>query len=196
MAIKYIKECSSILAKNGKISCECCCCSQVLTYGITSSIPPGRGDGQGCDSADYSPSCDGKKSDGSPAACCGESVSGYIRSNNFNCVCKYPKNGLARAIIYKGARIDNIGSIGSANFLPSGVCPDRYDTLNADHIDFPEIVENNDGTFYMKLPFSAANDESCGPYGILNARVKWFFCDEDNDADEGSSGLGIGLSLL
>jgi hypothetical protein len=177
---------NKVILKGTRISCECCdigCCEEIVNYGYKSSIPPG-GDFSDCIS---STDC----SQNPPATCCGASITGYIRSGNFRNGCKNLTNKIPKAKIFAGATVDNIGNIGGANFQPQGTCPSLFYVLGNDEvINGVEAVDNGNGTFYLKIPFTAANDPSCGPYGISSASVKWFFC------DEASSGEGIGLSLL
>lgn len=176
------------MADSVTIPCECCeppptCCEQTQSYSYYDSEPPGKGYAE----------CPGVSFDcsGADASCCGESVSGFIRSGNFPEACKIGEGKSPKALIFAGAKIDNSGSIGGAAFESQGDCPSFFMVLNNDQVVEAETVDNGDGTFYLKLPFSASNDASCGPVGIMNATVKWFLGDCGV-----SSGDGIGLSLL
>ena len=176
------------MADSVTIPCECCepppeCCEQILSYHYESSEPPGKMYDQ-C--PDVSADCSGTS-----ASCCGESVSGYIRSGNFPNACKLGEGKSPKALIHAGARIDNTGSIGGVVFEPRGICPSLFSVLGNDVTVDAEIVDSGDGTFYLKIPFSAANDASCGPYGIVSALVKWSLGDCGT-----SSGEGLGLALL
>jgi hypothetical protein len=177
------------MADSVTIPCSCCeieCCEEVAFYSYGDSEPPGK---------TYSecPNVSGDCS-GAGASCCGESVEGFIKSGNFRNGCKDNLAKSPKAIIYAGAMIDNIGGIGGAGFEQTGECPSLFSVLNSDEIvESVGVVDNGDGTFHLRLPFSASNDASCGPVGIMGATVKWFFGEECGSS---SSGQGLGLSLL
>ena len=75
--------------------------------------------------------------------------------------------GNPKMTLYAGSLIDNYGSIGSES-LPAN-CPSIG--------NFPEDKTMDAEIFGTKLrvPISIHNDASCGPYGLYNVSVKWFF---------------------
>jgi hypothetical protein len=109
------------------------------------------------------PSCEG---------CCGATISGNLYSEPYSQSCfdlLKPK-----AKIIAGSGIDNLGSVGGVEFLyipiegeAGGVSILQNDTIVTPSID----VQSR----RIYVPFFAANDESCGPYGLIIVTIKWFF---------------------
>jgi len=155
------------------MSCPCCkgCATHIITYSYTNaslpgvhndSDPPGQYFGP-CPKAGV---CQGEQPERS---CCGGTIDGFIRSNDFAPCCKRPT-----ATVFAGSRIDDYGSIaGVATAETCGI-------LNAIATTFtttPEIVEG-DGGVYLKLPVKVTNSpQLCGPYGLAGVTVSWGWID-------------------
>ena len=146
---------------------ECCRnCEETRSYGIASNanaeylVPPGSFTGR-------------------PAPCdntgefCFQSVDGYIRSAPFQPECA--ENFKGQATVFSGAQIDNIGNIAGLNFVKQGDCPSRFDTLSTTETVDAEVVDDGNGMVYLKIPYSAQQDDSCGAYGVWRATIRWFF---------------------
>ena len=100
-----------------------------------------------------------------PPCCCGASITGTILSEEYDQKCfdlLKPK-----ALIYAGSAIDNIGSVGGIVFSHIEC---QLGILNVDTIVTPTKVGNR-----LSLPFTVANDSTCGPYGLNAVSVKWYF---------------------
>lgn len=151
------------------LECSECCpkCEETRSYGIIFNgnteylVPPGSSTGRS-DS-----SCQNK------GEFCGASVNGYIRSALLSSACANGFKG--QATVFSGAQIDNIGNIAGLNFVKSGDCPSRFDTLFTTETVDAEVVDDGNGMVYLKIPYSASNDASCGPYGVWRATIRWFF---------------------
>ena len=151
------------------LSCSKCCakCEETRSYGITLNqnaeylVPPGSFTGQS------DPFCQNQ------GDFCGASVDGYIRSALFPSVCA--ENFKGQATVFSGAQMDNIGNIAGLNFVKQGNCPGRFDTLLTTETVDAEVVDDGNGMVYLKIPYSAQQDDSCGAYGVWRATIRWFF---------------------
>lgn len=149
-------------------NCSPCCgkCDETRQYGIYLGLseylePTGSFEGR------YDDTC---RSNGDH---CGASVSGFIRSAPLSKTCTVNRKG--QATIYAGAQLDNIGNIAGLSFSPQGICPGRFDTLLQTTTVDAETVDDDSGMVYLKIPYTASNDASCGPYGVWRATIRWFF---------------------
>jgi hypothetical protein len=80
-----------------------------------------------------------------------------------------------KAKIYAGSGIDNLGSVGGVEFTYiqfGGEDSGGLSILENDTIVTPSIDVQSRRIY---VPFFAANDESCGPYGLILVGIKWFF---------------------
>jgi hypothetical protein len=100
-----------------------------------------------------------------PPCCCGASITGTILSEEYDQKCFDLLK--PEALIYAGSTIDNIGSVGGIVF-PHIEC--QLGILDVNTIVTPTKVGNR-----LSLPFSVANDSTCGPYGLNNVNIKWYF---------------------
>jgi hypothetical protein len=144
--------------KNIVCSCGGGCCVQYKFYGYNDSEPIG-GDNTVC------PNADGSCQSLPPASCCGAVLRGYIYSDDFNERCL--NSGNPKMTLYAGSVIDNYGSIGIAS--TDIECP-SVTTFNEDTTMDAEIKGKK-----LRVPITIYNDASCGPYGCVSVRVKWFF---------------------
>jgi hypothetical protein len=97
--------------------------------------------------------------------CCGASITSNIFSNEYDQKCfdlLTPK-----AIILGNSYIDNIGSVGGVQFSHTE-CQLGYLANNT------EVTPTKAGN-RLSLPFTVANDSTCGPYGLNFVGVKWYF---------------------
>ena len=151
------------------LPCRECCrnCEETRSYGIQSNqnaqylVPPGSFTGRS------DPDC---RNNGE---FCGASVNGYIRSELFLSECVSGFKG--QATVFSGATVDNLGNIAGLNFVKQGNCPLRFDYLSSTQTVDAEVVDDGNGMVYLKVPYTASNDESCGPYGVWRATIRWFF---------------------
>lgn len=151
------------------LPCRECCrkCEETRSYGIILNgnteylVPPGSSTGR----ADTGCQNNGEN--------CGASVSGYIRSAPLSSSCVSGFKG--QATVFSGARLDNFGNIAGLNFAKVSDCPSRFDTLSTTETVDAEVVDDGDGMVYLKIPYTASNDASCGPYGVWEATIRWFF---------------------
>lgn len=139
-------------------------CPQYKSYSYYDSVPPGSTDCYAIGDC-ISPCPEGQE------CCCGASISGFIYSDDFDSSL-ISSGASPKALIYSGSVIDNIGSVGGVDFpsVPVGGTCYVLGILDQNTIVDAEI----DGT-KLKIPFTAQNDESCGPYGLYSVSVAWFF---------------------
>jgi hypothetical protein len=134
--------------------------TQFKTYSYLDSTVYGRPD---CGAVGCNPD-GGPQTD--PGYCCGAAASGIIYSDDF------PEeaflNYQPQATIVAGSMCDNVGTVGGIEF-GDRPCP-YVATLDKDTTVAPYRAGNK-----LALPWYAANDESCGPYGLYGVGVKWFF---------------------
>lgn len=142
-----------------------CICEETRSYGIVIGVsqylePPGSFSGTS------DTTCQGKGDFN------GASVSGFIRSVTFIKQCP----GNARATIYRGAQLDNYGNIAGLTFSGNASnCPLRFDELASTTTVEAEVVNDPSGGVYLRVPYTAYNDLSGGPYGVWYAVIRWFF---------------------
>ena len=100
-----------------------------------------------------------------PPCCCGASITSTIFSEEYDQKCFDLLT--PRAIILAGSLIDNIGSVGGIAFSHTecelGYLPEST-----------EVVPSRSG-LRLSLPFTVANDSTCGPYGLNSVYIKWYF---------------------
>jgi len=140
-------------------ACEACeCCVQYMNYTFFNDPAYGNLD---CNAVD----CSGGECF-SPPCCCGASITSTILSEEYDEKCF---NLLTpRAKILGGSLIDNIGSVGGVDFYHQQ-CGSLGELQNDTEVE-PTRVGNK-----LSLPFSVSNDASCGPYGLYDVNVKWYF---------------------
>ncbi len=118
-------------------------------------------------------------------ACCGDELSCYVRSSDFTASpsCK------PRVTIFDGSTLEDWGTISGASetievadwCLESpysdiyGVLPPTGGRVVGNQTIEPIVVDNGDGTKYLKLDIVAKNGIACGPYGVSSLNVVWFF---------------------
>lgn len=138
--------------------CEACeCCVQYMYYSFFEN--PAYGD-VNCTAVQ----CGGGDCD-DPPCCCGASITSTILSEEYDQKCFDLLT--PRAIILAGSVIDNSGSVGGVAF--------SHTECQLGFLDTPtEAVPTRVGN-RLSLPFSVANDSTCGPYGLYFVSVKWYF---------------------
>ena len=138
--------------------CEACeCCVQLMYYSYYDD--PAYGD-VNCTPVE----CGGGDCD-PPPCCCGASITSTIFSEEYDQKCFDLLT--PRAIILAGSLINNSGSVGGVAFYHED-CELGY--LEDDTEVEPTRVGNR-----LSLPFSVANDSTCGEYGLHAVSVKWYF---------------------
>lgn len=140
------------------IPCEDCeCCVQYMTYSYYDD--PAYGD------INCTPvQCGGGECD-PPPCCCGLSITSNIFSETYDQKCFDLLT--PRATILSGSLIDNSGSVG-------GVAFSHTDCQLGFLANSTEVTPTIAG-LRLSLPFSVANDSTCGPYGLNAVYVKWYF---------------------
>jgi hypothetical protein len=145
----------SLLLPNACEPCECCVQYMFYSYYNDSAY----GD------ANCTPvQCGGGECD-PPPCCCGLSITSTIFSEEYDQKCFDLLT--PRAIILGGSLIDNSGSVGGVAFSHTdcelGYLPEST-----------EVVPSRSG-LRLSLPFTVANDSTCGPYGLNSVYIKWYF---------------------
>lgn len=162
--------------------------ADIQTYSYDDTIPPAPDFCDcncygGCDaqnSTDFGQVCPDLDNPCTAADCCGEELVCYVRSVDFiaTTACK------PRATVYQGALFDDHGTIEGQDRTvtlddpcvvnsPSLPLPTR--PLPSNETFVPFVVDNGDGTVYLKLNLVVKNGEICGPYGVIGMTVAWFF---------------------
>ena len=100
-----------------------------------------------------------------PPCCCGLSITSNIFSETYDQKCFDLLT--PRATILSGSLIDNSGSVG-------GVAFSHTDCQLGFLANSTEVTPTIAG-LRLSLPFSVANDSTCGPYGLNAVYVKWYF---------------------
>lgn len=147
--------------------CDCPC-----TNGYCYGDPPAAGP--------TAPECYDPDNLCTTGSCCDEELVCYVRSVDFiaTTACK------PRAIVYQGALFDDHGTIEGQDRTvtlddpcavndPPNPLPTKPLTSNEAFVPF--VVDNGDGTVYLKLNVVAKNGGICGAYGVLSMTVEWFF---------------------
>jgi len=176
---------NKFVIKNGKLASseECCCCKDKQTVFYSRVGPSKPADQPDIGEASLSEcACPGHCVTGEPVGCagpvlcCGQYIDSYIRSNSFSKAAINLDTCQPAAKLMGGCQIDDYGTIGGIN-IPF-VCGE-YGTINQDteiSSQNIEVVDNNDGTFYLKTSMYIQNGTNiCGPYGIPSLTIKWFF---------------------
>ena len=139
-------------------ACEACeCCVQLMYYSYYDD--PAYGD-INCTPVE----CGGGDCD-TPPCCCGASITSTIFSEEYDQKCFDLLT--PRATILSGSLIDNSGSVGGVAFSHTD-CQLGFLATSTEVV--PTRVWNR-----LSLPFSVANDSTCGPYGLHAVSVKWYF---------------------
>lgn len=118
-------------------------------------------------------------------ACCGEELQCYVRSSDFvaSPACQ------PRVTVLDGSTLDDWGTISGATetidiadrctYPPFsgiwGVPPPTGGRVFGNITLEPVVVDNGDGTKYLKLNIVAKNGIVCGPYGVQSLSVVWYF---------------------
>jgi hypothetical protein len=138
-------------------TCNICeCCVQYINYSYSN---PAYGNGN-CGEVE----CGGGECF-DPPCCCGAQISGTIFSEPYDQECF---NILTpAALIYAGSVIDNKGSVGGVAF--------KHTECFLGYLEKDTLVTPNIDGRRLSLPFFVANDSTCGPYGLSNVNIKWFF---------------------
>ena len=139
-------------------TCEPCeCCVQYMYYSYYDDSAYGN---INCKPVQ----CGGGECD-TPPCCCGASITSTIFSEEYDQKCFVLLT--PRAIILGGSLIDNSGSVG-------GVAFSHTDCELGFLAESTEVVPTRAGN-RLSLPFSVANDSTCGPYGLNSVYIKWYF---------------------
>lgn len=161
---------------------------EYISYTYDDTIPPAPdlcdcNCYSGCDAQnqpDFGQVCPDLDNPCTESSCCGEELVCYVRSSDFTVsgACQ------PRATVFQGALFDDHGTIEGQDRTvtlpdpcvvntPSEPLPTRplpqMETL------VPFVVDNGDGTVYLKLNLVVKNGEICGPYGVISMTVAWFF---------------------
>lgn len=113
---------------------------------------------------------------GSPgtASCVGDTLDCYVRSKNYSNSCGSPK-----ATIYQNSSIDDYGTISgpSDTIDVADRCPNAgIGLVTATTTITPYVVDNGNGTKYLKLDVHVVNGANTGgPYGVASLSVRWWF---------------------
>jgi hypothetical protein len=163
------------------MSCVCCrgCLSHVLTYSYTNANLPGVNNdseprGKHFDQCPVFGYCEpfpfGITQQPPDRSCCGGTIDGFIRSNEFSPCCKVPV-----ATVFAGSRIDDYGEI--AGVKTAETCG-ILNVITTTFTTTPEIVTADSGAIYLKIPVKVTNSPPlCGPYGLAGVTVRWGFLD-------------------
>jgi hypothetical protein len=152
-------------------------------YGRTSSTCEGGLDGEGKygDCVNFGGSsgnginnrCPDPPQEGDYVLCCGESVSGHLRSPVFNFDLEsFPCPLVPKAKILANSAIDDTGSVGGVEFRDRE-CMTAI--LDEDTVVDPEVVNEAGGGFRLRVPYTANNGVPCGPYGCDTVMIAWYF---------------------
>jgi hypothetical protein len=187
--------------RDGAVATEqACCCNppppppceppgvEYGTYSYDDTVPPAPDFCDcncygGCDaqnSPDFGQVCPDVDNPCTESSCCGEELVCYVRSPDFPAApgCE------PRATVFQGALFDDHGTIEGQDRTvtlpdpcvvntPSEPLPTR--PLPQSETLVPFLVDNGDGTVYLKLNLVVKNGEICGPYGVISMTVAWFF---------------------
>lgn len=145
----------SLLLPNACEPCECCVQYILYTYYTDSAYGDINCTPVQCGGGECNP----------PPCCCGASISGNILSDEYDQKCFDLLT--PRAIILGNSYIDNIGSVGGVEFSHTE-CQLGYLANDT------EVTPTKSGN-RLSLPFTVANDSTCGPYGLNYVRIKWYF---------------------
>lgn len=118
-------------------------------------------------------------------ACCDEELVCYVRSSDFVA----SPSCQPRVSILDGSTLDDWGTITGATQTISiedrcfespwsdvwGVLPPSGGRVIGTQVIEPIVVDNGDGTKYLRLDIVAKNGIACGPYGVSSLSVVWYF---------------------
>jgi len=172
---------NKLLIRDGKFaaSVDCCCCpgSQEIYYSRNGTNIPEQPTDLGNASLGNC-TCTGDCDTGAPRGCdevqcCGDSLDTYLRSSSFTNKNVDFNKCKPKAKVISNGLIDDFGTIGDFNVPFNcgqyGVVPDGTELT-------PTVVNNPDGTFYLKIDISIQNGANiCGSYGIESLTIRWFF---------------------
>lgn len=164
--------------------CHCKCVEETSFYTYGDSVPPAPSFGDCPNFSDCSglsvlgwinsatvPSRIGQPG---PGDCAGDTLNCYVRSNDFPMRCPSPQ-----ATVYAGSRLDDYGTISgpSDTITVADQCPNAtLGIIGTTTTITPYVVDNGDGTQYLKLEVSVTNQPQIGgPYGVASLSVRWWF---------------------
>ena len=182
----------------GKVGTEqACCCGpaecdeETVSYSYYDTIPPAPAE-ENCPNFSV---CDGsfvtgwlysptplfpsRVGDPGPGDCAGDTLTCYIRSKDFPIGCTSPK-----ATVYAGGEFDDYGTISGAvgtitiddACIGLGGAPGPPGSVATTTTLTPHVVDNGDGTQYLKLELEVINSPTMGgPYGVIFLTVRWWF---------------------
>ena len=178
-----------LLNKRGTLgtSAECCCFScgeETRLYSYFDTVPPAPAY-EDCPNISV---CDGstiilwlpggtvpsRAGGPGPGDCAGDTLNCYVRSVDFPIGCASPQ-----ATVYAGSGLDDYGTISgpSDTITVADPCPGSgLGTVATTTTITPYVVNNGDGTQYLKLNVAVTNGPNVGgPYGVASLSVRWWF---------------------
>ena len=109
-----------------------------------------------------------------PGDCAGDTLNCYVRSVDFPIGCTSPQ-----ATVYAGSGLDDYGTISgpSDTITVADPCPGTgLGTVATTTTITPYVVDNGNGTQYLKLNVAVTNSPTVGgPYGVASLSVRWWF---------------------
>jgi len=145
----------SLLLPNACEPCECCVQYMFYSYYNDSAYGDANCTPVQCGGGECNP----------PPCCCGASITSTIFSDEYDQKCFDLLE--PRAVVLRNSYIDNIGSVGGVAFAHTD-CTLGYLATDT------EVIPSRSG-LRLSLPFTVANDSTCGPYGLNSVRIKWYF---------------------
>ena len=166
--------------------CGCClvCGEETRVYSYADSVPPAPAFVDCPNVSD----CDGvfiitwyvdglvpnRIGGAGPGDCAGDTLNCYVRSVDFPIACASPQ-----ATVYAGSGLDDYGTISgpSDTITVADPCPGTgLGTVATTTTITPYVVDNGDGTQYLKLNVAVTNSPTVGgPYGVASLSVRWWF---------------------
>ena len=163
---------------------SCCCGEETRTYSYVDSIPPAPA----CEDCPNISTCAGlsifswigsatvpsRVGGAGPGDCAGYTLNCYVRSIDFPIGCASP-----HATVYAGSGLDDYGTISGPGdtITVADPCPGSgVGTVATTTTITPYVVNNGDGTKYLKLNIAVTNSPTVGgPYGVASLSVRWWF---------------------
>jgi len=109
-----------------------------------------------------------------PGDCAGDTLNCYVRSVDFPIACAPPQ-----ATVYAGSGLDDYGTISGPTdtITVADPCPgEDIGRVTTTTTITPYVVDNGDGTQYLKLNVAVTNSPTRGgPYGVASLSVRWWF---------------------
>ena len=167
--------------------CPCCvspCGEETRLYSYFDTVPPAPSfeecpNASDCDGVFiwvwfFSATVPNRIGGAGPGDCAGDTLNCYVRSIDFPIGCASPQ-----ATVYAGSGLDDYGTISgpSDTITVTDPCPgDTIGTVATTTTITPYVVDNGDGTQYLKLNVAATNQPNRGgPYGVASLSVRWWF---------------------